>query len=84
MVNGNSDASTLNIDDDVLAAIRELARRQSLTVGQAASRLLRRALDVPEERDKPQSVNYGFRLFGARGFIVTNSLINEIRGVTGD
>jgi hypothetical protein len=36
--------TTLNIDDDVLQAVKELARRQEVTVGQIVSRLARRGL----------------------------------------
>jgi hypothetical protein len=36
--------TTLNIDDDVLQAAREFARRQGVTVGQIVSRLARRGV----------------------------------------
>jgi predicted nucleic acid-binding protein len=36
--------TTLDIDDDLLVAAKELARRENLTAGQIVSRLLREAL----------------------------------------
>jgi Arc/MetJ family transcription regulator len=36
--------TTLDIDDDVLAAAKELARHEGATAGQIVSRLLRRSL----------------------------------------
>ena len=36
--------TTLDIEDDVLAAAKELARRQGTSAGQMVSRLLRAAL----------------------------------------
>ncbi|NBQ22262.1 MAG: hypothetical protein EBU30_11610, partial [Synechococcaceae bacterium WB6_3B_236] len=36
--------TTLDLDDDVLQAAKELARRQRLSAGQMVSRLLRQAL----------------------------------------
>ena len=36
--------TTLDIDDDLLAAVKELARRERSTAGQVVSRLLRHPL----------------------------------------
>ena len=36
--------TTLNIDDDLLLAVREIARRETKSVGGAVSDLLRQAL----------------------------------------
>jgi hypothetical protein len=40
--------TTLDIDDDLLCAAKELARRDGITAGQMVSRLLRRSLTTPE------------------------------------
>jgi hypothetical protein len=74
--------TTLDIEDDVLAAARELARQQKRTAGEVISSLARQALTgtvtgKPGVRE-PQ-VLYGFRPFPASGQIVTNQLIDELR-----
>ena len=40
--------TTLDIDDPLLEAVKELARRQGTTAGRVASDLIRRALTEPE------------------------------------
>jgi len=39
--------TTLSIDDDVLYAVKSLARRQGLSVGEVLSELARQALQAP-------------------------------------
>lgn len=39
--------TTVTIDDDVLAAARDLARRKSMSLGAAISELARRGFDYP-------------------------------------
>jgi hypothetical protein len=73
--------TTLDIDDDVLAAARERARRERKTVGKVVSELLRLALTA---RPAPMVVRetppvLGFRPFAADGQVVTNALIDELR-----
>jgi len=73
--------TTLDIDDDVLDAAKERARRERKTAGQVVSELLRRALTLPEQ---PRTVNeppalYGFRPFPPGDVVVTNALIDELR-----
>lgn len=79
--------TTIDIDDDVLAAAKELARSQNISAGQVVSRLLREALSGAGVRKKSsgqegQSVG-GFRPFPARGRLVTNDLINQLRDQEG-
>jgi hypothetical protein len=74
--------TTLDIDDDVLAAARGLARQQKRTAGEVLSSLARQALTgalagAGEVRE-PEAV-HGFRPFAANGRIVTNELIDELR-----
>lgn len=38
---------TVNIEDDVLIRLKQFANRRSLSLGQAASHLIRRGLDSP-------------------------------------
>ena len=81
--------TTLNIDDDLLLAVREIARRETKSVGGAVSDLLRQALagDGPrglaEAEESFGMAEFGFRPFPARGGVVTNELIDRLREETG-
>lgn len=73
--------TTLDIDNDVLQAAKERARREHRTIGQVLSALARRGLTAPEERPavaEPKPV-YGFKPIPRRGGIVTNDLIDRLR-----
>jgi hypothetical protein len=57
--------TTLDIDDDVLAAARELARRPGTSAGQMVSRLLRAALNGSASPEPPAPpISASFRLMG--------------------
>lgn len=77
--------TTLDIEDDVLAAAKELARLQSVSAGQVISRLAREALaGYQGEGIGPSAKGVaGFRPFAARRKIVTNELVNELRDQEG-
>jgi hypothetical protein len=73
--------TTLNIDDDVLLAIREMARHERMTVGEVISALARRALlqaSAGSASSEPESF-CGFRPFASRGGVVSNELVNWLR-----
>ena len=72
--------TTLDIDDDVLRAAKERARREQKTAGQVVSELLRQALTAPQPSAvrEPAAV-HGFQPFAKRGGIVTNALIDQLR-----
>lgn len=78
--------TTLDIDEDVLAAAKELARQQNVSAGQVVSRLLRRVLTgqagnstaAPDAGSVSRSVA-GFRPFPAGKAVVTNDMINRLR-----
>lgn len=73
--------TTLDIDDDVLRAAKEIARREKKTAGQVISGLARSALTAPRVATtarEPRAV-YGFRPFPPRGGIVTNDVIDSLR-----
>ena len=75
--------TTLDIEDDVLQAARERARRDKKTIGETVSELVRRALtQTPASGGKvaePKAF-YGFRPFHSRtGKIVTNEQVNKLR-----
>lgn len=73
--------TTLDIDDDVLQAAKELARREKKTAGAMISELVRRALSAPPAARgaKAPKALHGFRPFPRRGGIVTNELIDTLR-----
>ena len=72
--------TTLDIDDDVLRAARDLARRERKTAGRVISELARRALAAPPAgRAKEGKSLHGFRPFPSRGGIVTNEVIDRLR-----
>jgi hypothetical protein len=69
----------LDIDDDVLRAAKELAKRQKKTAGAVISELTRRALTAaPHTGREPKAVR-GFRPFPRRGGMVTNAQIDKLR-----
>ena len=76
--------TTLNIDDDLLIAVKEVARRESKSADAVVSNLLRHAL-APRERDDRGNqaeefrTEFGFRPFPKRGVVVTNELIDRLR-----
>jgi len=74
--------TTLDIDDDVLAAAKSLARHQGCTLGEMVSDLVRSAIRAPSRPSsgvaEPQ-IFYGFEVFPAEGKIVTNEQIDDLR-----
>lgn len=73
--------TTLDIDDDILLAAKERARRDRKSAGEVISELARRALtDIghPSGVAEP-AVLYGFRPFACGNTIVTNDLIDKLR-----
>ena len=72
--------TTLDIENDVLAAARELARQQNVAVGKVISRLVRDALSGRGQggAEKGRSVG-GFRPFPMKGTIATNEQVEALR-----
>lgn len=74
--------TTLNIDDDVLVAVRERARRERRSVGAVLSELARQALTGPRwaaESEAAYEAHHGFKPLPHRGPPVTNTRIDELR-----
>ena len=71
--------TTLDIDDDVLRAAKELARREKKTAGAVISELTRRALTAAPAASRAPKAVHGFRPFPKRGGIVTNAQIDKLR-----
>lgn len=76
--------TTLNIDDDVLAAARERARMEKRTAGEVLSDLARAALTSSGPHEDEASEFLGFRPLPSRGGIVTNELVRSIRDEIGE
>ena len=72
--------TTLDIEEDVLFAAKDLARREKKTAGQVISELARKGLAGAEALTarEPKAI-YGFRPFPKEGRIVSNELINKLR-----
>ncbi|CAN5226113.1 ribbon-helix-helix domain-containing protein [soil metagenome] len=73
--------TTINVDEDVLLAVKERARRERRTAGEVLSELARQALTSSaagaEREDEPGF--YGFFPLPHRGAAVSNALIDELR-----
>ena len=77
--------TTLDIEDDVLTATRELARRQGVSAGQVVSKLLRSALTGEASAQRPgAAVVAGLRPFAASDQqLVSNEQIDQLRDLEG-
>ena len=82
--------TTLDIDEDVLLAVKELAKRQNLSAGQVVSKMLRRVLTgqtehamASEDIDSGSQTVAGFRPFPAGRALVTNDAVNHLRETEG-
>ncbi len=73
--------TTLDIDDDVLIAAKELARREGATAGKVLSDLARKALQASSatQAAREPRARYGIEPFPSRGGVVTNELIDRLR-----
>ncbi len=68
--------TTLEIDDELLVAARELAEHRDTTIGRVVSDLLRQALTRPPEGALTE--RSGFRVLPKRGGIVTTELVTRL------
>lgn len=78
--------TTLDIEEDVMNAIKELAKRENTTAGALVSKLLRQALtqtnpSPPDALQEPAAL-YGFRPFTG-GKVVSNGDVNKLRDELG-
>jgi hypothetical protein len=69
--------TTLDIEDDILFAAKEIARHKGLALGQVLSDLARQALT----REAPCSTRNGLPLFPVqpKAGVVTPELVNQLR-----
>lgn len=81
--------TTLDIEDDVLQAAKELARRERVSAGHIVSRLLRVALSGTADDSVPGTQDKMVRAAGFRPFhapeqrLVTNDMIDQLRDAEG-
>lgn len=79
--------TTFDIEDDVLAAAKEIARREHVSAGQVVSRLLREALSGKAQRQSALASGEmgvgGFRPFPSQGVVVTDEQIDALRDAEG-
>ena len=73
----------LNIDDDVLFAVKELAQREKKSQGKIISELTRRTFATATAKVSDRLAAYGIRPLPQRGGIVSNALINHLRDKCG-
>lgn len=76
--------TTLDLDDDLLMATKEIARRERTSAGKVVSRLLRQALSQPASRTAnpakaSQEAFCGFEPFASRDGLVTNEMVEKLR-----
>ena len=78
-------AATIDIDRHVFAAAEVLAKKEGRPVGEVVSELLREALEVKTRQAAPEPPRerFGFRPLPARGVVVTNDFVNELRDELG-
>ena len=79
--------TTLDIDDDVLAAAKALSQRQHVSAGKALSNLARQTLAgnaaTPAGGAETASSAAGFRPFASRGPVVSDGLVDSLRDAEG-
>jgi hypothetical protein len=71
--------TTLTIDDDILLAVRERARREKRTAGEVLSDLARQALSGGHRSAEPVPGRHGFSPLPRRGPLVSSALIDRLR-----
>lgn len=71
--------TTLDIEEDVLLAVKELARHENTTAGKVISRLARKGLIGDPPKSRKITYRNGVPLLPSRGVIVTNAMIDRIR-----
>ena len=72
--------TTLNLDEDVLLAVRERARRERRPAGEVLSDLARQALTNQHRlAGDARPAHHGFQPLPQRGAAVSNTLIDHLR-----
>ena len=76
--------TTLDIEDDILQAAKELAQREGGTAGQVISALARRGLaNAPATSKKRSGTRGGVPLLPSRGEVVTLERVRNLMDLEG-
>ncbi len=77
--------TTLNIEDDILSTVKELAQKEQVSAGKILSRLAREALTRREGQPslENQKIVAGFQPFPPRNKVVSNEHIDRLRDEEG-
>ncbi len=79
--------TTIDIEDDVLAAAKEMASRQRVSAGTVISRLLREAMSGASGTERSSASGLrsvaGFQPFPSQGVLITNAQIDALRDAEG-
>jgi hypothetical protein len=76
--------TTLEIDDDVLQAAKELSAREKTTAGRLISEWARRGIRVRADKSSEPTVLNGFEVLPAEGRVVTSELVRQLIEETED
>ncbi|MGI8696439.1 MAG: CopG family transcriptional regulator [Mycobacteriales bacterium] len=73
--------TTISLDDDVLFAVQERARREKRTAGQVLTDLARQALTGQHRQPEHHrsAGQHGFQALPHRGAAISNALIDRLR-----
>jgi hypothetical protein len=71
--------TTLDIDDEVLRAAKDIARRTQRTAGQVLSELARQALTAPTSTVAESRAFYGFRPLPAGDRVISEETVESLR-----
>lgn len=69
--------TTLDIDDDILVAAKQLAKKRNSTAGEIISNLVRQALTTSSAGDEEPRYRNGFRLLPPTGQIITSAMVRK-------
>ena len=75
--------TTLDIEDDVLQAAKELARRDGRTAGEVVSELARRGLASATPPEARSRIRRGVPVLASRGEIVTLAHVQRLKDEEG-
>jgi hypothetical protein len=70
--------TTLDIDEDILLAAKEIAAKQGKTAGRVLSDLARRGLRAPPRPAEAPRLENGFQVLPAGGRVVTAELVRRL------
>jgi hypothetical protein len=71
--------TTVDLDEDVLLAVKERARRERRSMGAILSELARRSLTDRASEGGIEDEFHGFRPLPRRGRPVSNALVDQLR-----